>query len=175
MLLIIGLAVVVIIVAVLGVAAMRPNDFRYQRSTSIAAPPERIAPHINDFHAWQAWSPYEGRDPAMTRSFGGQPAGKGATYAWAGNNKVGTGSMEILDAATPNRVLVQLDFERPFKANNTAEFLLTPRGNTTDVTWAMYGATPFVSKVMGLFMNMDRMVGRDFEVGLANLKRVCEG
>ena len=112
-------------------------------------------------------------DPELKRSFGPITSGKGATYSWDGNKNVGQGSMEILDAA-PGKVVIKLDFVKPFEAHNTAEFIVQPKGNSSSVTWAIYGPSPIVSKVMGLFMNMDTMIGKDFEVGLANLKALAE-
>ena len=162
------------IVSILAYAATRPDDFRVQRSATIKAPPEKIFPFINDFKQWGAWSPYEKIDPAMKRSYGATTAGKGATYAWEGDSNVGTGHMEILDAPAPQKVVIKLDFLKPFEAHNTAEFTLQPQGDGTRVTWAMQGPTPFIGKIMHVFMNMDRMVGKDFETGLANLKRAAE-
>jgi hypothetical protein len=149
------------------------KTFRVERSIDIVAPAERILPLIADFHAWTQWSPWEDRDPDMQRSYGGAASGKGATYAWQGNSKVGQGSMEILDA-TPQRVVVDLQFLKPFKAHNKAEFVLQPRGSGTHVSWAMTGSSPLMMRVIGLFMSMDKMVGKDFEAGLAKLKSAAE-
>ena len=165
---------VVVVAAILAFAATRPDSFRIERAASIKAPPDRIFPFINDLHAHAAWSPWERKDPAMKRNHSGAPSGKGAVYAWDGNKNVGEGRMEIIDAASPAKVVIKLDFLRPFEAHNTAEFTLAPKGETTDVTWAIHGPNLFVGKVMGLFINMDRMIGRDFETGLANLKSIAE-
>lgn len=173
MLKIIALGLAGIVLVVLAVAATRPDSFRVQRSLEIKAPAEKIAGQIGDFHAWGAWSPYEKLDPRMQRDFGGAPQGVGATYAWSGNDKVGAGRMEILED-TPQRVKIKLDFIKPFEGHNTAEFTLQPQGDTTLVTWAMYGPAPFVSKLMGLFFDMDRMIGKDFESGLQSLKVQAE-
>ena len=162
------------IAAVLLYAATLPDTFRVERTTTIEAPPERVFLHVNDFHRWIAWSPWEKKDPAMQRSHSGAPAGKGAAYAWDGNQKVGQGRMEIVESDAPQRVKIQLDFLKPFEARNMAEFSFTPAGNGTQVTWAMYGPTPYLSKVMQVFMSMDRMVGPDFEAGLVNLKQLVE-
>ena len=170
---IIVLAVVVIVAGVLIYAWTRPDSFRVQRSASIKAPPAKIAALIDDFHAWTQWSPWEKRDPNLKRTYGATAKGKGATYAWEGNKNVGSGSMEILEAS-PQKVLVKLDFLKPFEAHNTAEFTLVPTGDATNVTWAMYGPSPFVSKLMGVFMNFDNMIGKDFEAGLASLKAAAE-
>ncbi len=164
----------VAVVAILAYATTKPDTFRVQRSATIKAPADKIFPFINDFHAWDAWSPYEKRDPDMKRTFGGAPSGKGATYAWDGNKNVGAGSMEILDAPAPSRVTIKLDFSRPFEGHNTAEFTLEPQGDMTKVTWAMNGPVPFIGKVMHVFIDMDNMIGKDFETGLASLKAIAE-
>lgn len=169
----ISLLVLVLLIALLAYAATRPDSFRVQRSLTVEASPEKIHPLIDDFRQWRAWSPYEKLDPAMTRSFSGPAHGQGAEYAWSSDGKAGAGRMEIL-SSTPQKTTIKLDFSKPFKANNTAEFTLLPQGAGTQVTWAMYGASPFVAKLMGLFFSMDTMVGKDFEVGLANLKALAE-
>ncbi|MCT7298918.1 SRPBCC family protein [Ralstonia sp. CHL-2022] len=174
MLKIIAIVIAVAIAAVLGFAATRPNTFRVQREIDIKAPPEKVFALINDFHRWTAWSPWEKRDPAMKRAYGGPANGKGANYAWDGSREVGAGRMEIVDSTSPSRIQIQLDFLKPFEARNTAEFTLKPAGDVTHVTWAMYGPSPFISKVMGLFFSMDAMIGKDFEAGLANLKSAAQ-
>lgn len=177
MLKILGYIVLVILVAIAGVlvyASTRPDSFRVERSVSIAAPPDRIYPLIADFRRWAEWSPYEKKDPAMKRSFGSVTAGKGATYAWDGDSNVGQGSMEILEASQPSKVVIKLDFQKPFEAHNTAELTLQPKGDATQVTWAIHGPSKLVTKVVSLFMNMDTMIGKDFEAGLANLKALAE-
>ena len=169
------LAVLVVgIVGVLAYAATKPDVFRVERSATIKAPPERIFAMITDFRGWRAWSPYEKRDPEMTRNYSGADKGKGAAYAWDGNRNVGAGRMEIADVTPPSKVVINLEFLRPFKANNTAEFLMRPTADGTAVTWAMFGPNLFVGKVMGIFIDMDRMIGKDFEDGLANLRAVAE-
>ena len=165
---------VVVIAAVLIYAATRPNDFVVTRSDGIKAPAEAIFPLINDFRRWPEWSPYEKLDPQMKRTLSGAESGKGAAYAWEGNSKAGKGRMEITNSAPSSLVSLKLDFEKPFKANNTVDFSLAPSGNGTTVTWAMRGARPFIAKLMGLFMNFDTLIGKDFEAGLDNLKRVTE-
>jgi len=162
------------IAAVLFLASRKPDTFSVQRATAIHAPPEKIFPLIDDFHQWQSWSPYEVKDPDMQRTFSGAASGKGAVYAWNGNKNVGSGRMEILDAPPPNKVVIKLDFFTPFEGHNTAEFTLQPQGDTTNVTWLMHGPASFMMKVMHVFINMDNMVGKDFAVGLANLKRITE-
>lgn len=169
------LAIVVVAVAgVLVAAAMQPDSFRVSRSLAIAAPAERIYPLIADFHRWPEWSPYEKLDPAMSRQISGPDSGVGATYAWAGDGKAGAGTMRITEAEPPSRVVIDLAFTEPFAANNTATFTLTPEGDGTLVTWAMAGESPFLFKVMGLFFDVDAMIGQDFEAGLANLRKIAE-
>jgi hypothetical protein len=173
MLKVVALVLIILVVAVLGYAATRPNTFRVERQASIHASPEKITALIQDFRQWSLWSPYERLDPSMQRAFGGPPNGKGAVYEWSGNGKAGAGRMEILDASA-SEVLIKLDFIKPFEGHNTAEFQIIPEDNATEVTWAMYGPSPFVAKLMGLFFNMDTMIGKDFETGLANLKAASE-
>ena len=170
-----GLALAVLIVGLLAYASTKPNVFRIERSISIHSPPQPIFAILSDFHQSESWSPWEKMDLTMQKSHSGSARGVGAIYEWDGNNKVGQGRQEILEATSPSKVLIQLDFFRPFKARNTAEFTLTPQGHATQVTWAMFGPQPFMGKVMCLFMNMDQMVGKDFETGLANLKTHIEG
>ncbi len=162
-----------VVIALLVAAAMRPDSFRIQRSTVIKAPPERIAGFIEDFHKWGSWSPWENIDPQMKRTFGGPERGKGSTYAWEGNKNIGSGRMEVLESS-PSKVLIKLDFLKPFEAHNTAEFTLVPKGAITEVNWAMYGPSPFLSRLMTMFFSMEKMVGGQFETGLANLKGVAE-
>ena len=164
---------VVAIAAVLVYAATRPDTFRIKRQASIQAAPDKIFALINDFRNWQSWSPWENMDPALKRSYSGAASGPGAVYEWEGNKKVGKGRMEIVEAV-PSRVAIKLDFLKPFEAHNVAEFTLIPRGGATDVIWAMHGPNLFIGKVMSLFFDMDRMVGKDFETGLANLKALAE-
>ena len=171
---IIGIIVVALIAAVLIMAATKPDIFRVQRSTTVNAPPDKIFPHIIDFHSWPAWSPYERKDPAMKKTFSGAASGKGAIYEWDGDKNVGSGRIEITDASPPERVALNLDMLKPFAAHNKVEFTLQPQGSVTLVTWAMNGHTPYLAKILHVFMNMDRMVGGDFATGLANLKAVAE-
>ncbi|MFG3597574.1 SRPBCC family protein [Bradyrhizobium sp. RDI18] len=166
------LAIAVAIVLIL--AATKPNTLRVQRAISIKAPAERIFPLISDFQQWRSWSPYEEKDPAMKRTYGGAERGKGATYAWDGDKNVGSGRMEILEALAPSKIVIKLDFFKPFEGHNTAEFTMLPQGDGTHVTWLMHGPANFMSRLMQVFMNLDRMIGRDFEAGLANLKTLTE-
>lgn len=167
------IALIVVIAGILLFAATRPDSFRVERSARINAPPEKILPLVNDFHQWGLWSPFENLDPAMKRTYGGLPAGKGAVYEWDGNSKAGQGRMEIIEAASTATV-IKLDFSKPFTAHNIARFTAQPAGEATQLTWSMEGPAPFVSKLMGLFFDMDRMIGNDFQRGLANLKAVAE-
>ena len=172
----VGIIVLVLLVAigaVLVFAASKPGTFRLQREASINAPPERIFGLINDFCHWNAWSPWDRMDPALKRTYGGGASGPGAVYEWEGNSKVGKG-MEITDAAPPSRVVIKLDFLKPFKAHNLVEFTLAREGDATRVTWSMHGPVPYPAKIMHVFLDMDRIVGKDFEAGLANLKAAAE-
>jgi uncharacterized protein YndB with AHSA1/START domain len=171
---IIAAILAVAIAAVLILAMRKPSTLRVTRATSIRAPAERIFPLISDFHQWVTWSPYEQKDPAMKRSYSGAERGRGAVYAWDGNNNVGSGRMEILDAAPPSKIVIKLDFFKPFEGHNTAEFTMLPQGDVTNLTWTMHGPAVFMTKVMQLFINLDHMIGKDFEVGLANLKTITE-
>jgi uncharacterized protein YndB with AHSA1/START domain len=174
MLKIIGIIIVVAIAAILIFAAMQPSSFRVQRSTTIKAPPEKIFAAINDFHRWEAWSPWEKIDPTVKRSYSGTDNGKGAMYAWEGNKDIGQGRMEIIDSIPSSKLLVKIEFIKPFAATNTVEFNLAQSGENTTVTQAMYGPSPFISKLMGLFFSMDKMVGDKYEEGLASLKTIAE-
>jgi uncharacterized protein YndB with AHSA1/START domain len=175
---IVAVVLAIAIVVVLIFAATKPDTFSVERATSITAPPERIFPLIDDFHQWRLWSPYENKDPAMQRSYSGAASGKGAVYGWHGNGNVGSGRMQILDSSAPAKVVIKLDFIKPFEAHNTAEFTILAQDDgsegTTRVTWLMHGPAPFMSKLMQVFMNLDNMIGKDFEIGLANLKKLAE-
>jgi len=171
------LVIVVAIAALLAWAGMRPDTFRYERSIRIAAPIVQVAELIDDFHEWRKWSPWEHIDPTMQRTFSGAEAGVGAVYEWTGTGKVGAGRMEITEMRAGSEgglVTIKLDFFRPFKASNTAEFLMKPTDSGTDLTWAMFGPSPFMSRLMGVFMDMDKMIGKDFEAGLQALKKNAE-
>jgi uncharacterized protein YndB with AHSA1/START domain len=147
--------------------------FRVERSTVIQAPAEAIFPRIDDFRAWADWSPYEKMDANLAKTYAGPARGKGAAYAWVGR-KSGSGRMEIVKSEPPCKIVIRLDFTRPMTAHNTAEFTLEPQGSATKVTWAMHGPNTLMSKVMGLFLSMDKLVGPQFEEGLASLKRLAE-
>jgi hypothetical protein len=163
-----------LIAGVLIFAARKPDTFAVARATSINAAPGKIFPLLDDFSRWRLWSPYENKDPAMKRSVSGAPSGKGAIYEWDGNSAVGKGRIEITDTAPPSRVTIKLDMIKPMEGHNIVNFTLEPRGDATQVTWAMRGSCAYMAKVMGLFLDMDKMIGKDFEIGLANLKTQAE-
>jgi hypothetical protein len=169
-----AIGIVLLIVGLLGFAASKPDTFRIARSAEIKAAPDKLFPLVNDFHSWKSWSPYEGRDPALKRSYSGNDSGKGAVYEWSGNDQVGAGRMEIVDSNPPNKIDIKLDFLKPFEGHNHAEFSFEPKGDATTVTWAMTGPSQFMSKLMSVFFNMDKMLGKDFEVGLQNMKQLAE-
>lgn len=171
---VLGFGAAALLAGVLGLAATRPGSFRCQRATLIQAAPESIFALLADFRHWEAWSPYERLDPGMQRTYGGSPSGQGAHYAWNGNAKGGEGRMEILATTIPTHLVIQLDFIRPFAARNTSEFTLEPEGAATRVTWIMHGPSPYMQKLMGLFLNLDQLLGKDFEAGLAALKALAE-
>ncbi len=168
------IVVVVLIGGLLGFAATKPDTFRVERAASIKAPPDKVFALINDFHRWPDWSPWEKLDPSMQRTHSGAPEGNGAAYAWQGNSKVGAGRMEIIESSPSSKVAIKLDFIEPFEGHNIANFTLQPQGDSTNVTWVMSGPTPFVSKLMQVFVSMDSMIGKDFEAGLANMKAAAE-
>jgi uncharacterized protein YndB with AHSA1/START domain len=170
---IVAVILAIAIAVVLVLAATKPGKLWVQRATSIKAPAEKIFPLINDFRQWRTWSPYENKDPAMKRTFSRAESGKGAVYAWDGDKNVGSGRMEILDTA-PSKIVIELDFFKPFEGHNTAEFTMLPQGDGTNLTWTMYGPANFMSKLIQVFMNLDNMIGKDFEAGLANLKKLTE-
>jgi hypothetical protein len=173
---IIAVVLAIAIAIVLILASTKPATFSIQRSAVMQAPAEAIFPLINNFHQWTKWSPWENKDPALKRSYSGPESGKGAIYAWDGNKNVGSGRMEILDASSPSKITIKLDFLKPFEAHNTAEFTFVPErdATTTNVIWVMRGPSSFMSKVMQVFMNFDKMIGKDFETGLTNLKTLTE-
>jgi uncharacterized protein YndB with AHSA1/START domain len=171
---VVAIILAIAIVAILIRAATRPKTLRVARAIDIKAPAEKIFPLISDFHQWLKWSPYEEKDPAMKRTYGGADSGRGATYAWDGDKNVGSGRMEILEAAAPSKIVIKLDFFKPFEGHNTAEFTMLPQGDGTHVTWVMHGPANFMSRLIQMFINLDKMIGRDFEAGLARLKTITE-
>jgi len=168
-----AIALAMISLAALVNAAIRPNCFHVERSTNIKAPPEKIFALINDFRLWNGWTPYN-RDPAMKKTFSGKPGGKGAAYAWEGNKAVGKGKIAITELTPPSRIAFDLQLVKPFEAHNHVVIALDARGDTTTVTWIMEGTQAFFAKLVGLFVSTDKMIGRDFETGLANLKALAE-
>jgi len=171
---IIAIVVVVVLAGVLIYAATRPDTFSVQRSLAIKAPPEKIYALIDNFHKWGEWSPYEKLDPDMKRSFSGADSGPGAVYAWDSKAKAGAGSMEIQSTTVPGSIVIKLDFSRPFEAHNTATFTLQSEGDATRVNWTMSGHANYFHKLLSVFLNMDQLIGKDFETGLDNLKRITE-
>ena len=165
--------ILILLAALLVFAATRPDQFRVERSIAIDAPTAKIYPLIADFHNWRAWSPWENVDADLKRSYSGAASGEGAVYQWAGR-KAGTGRMEIKHASPDWHLFIQLDFIKPFEGHNTTEFTLTPAGNATTVTWAMYGPNKFIGKLMSMFVSMDKYLGGQFERGLRNLKGAAE-
>lgn len=168
-----GLALLLAFGILVAYAATRSDNFRIERSVRIAAAPDKIFPLINDLRGFNRWNPFERKDPAVQGQYSAATVGPGARYAWV-SKEVGVGSMEIVEAQSPQRVLMKLDFVKPFEAHNRAEFALRADGTGTEVRWAMSGPSPLISKVMGVIFNMDKMIGADFEQGLANLKAVAE-
>ncbi|MBX9721183.1 MAG: SRPBCC family protein [Candidatus Obscuribacterales bacterium] len=160
--------------ALLAFAAKKPDTFRVERELNMKTTPDKVFPYINDLHKWTSWSPYEGRDPEMKRTYSGADSGVGAIYEWDGNNNVGSGRMEILTASVPSRIVIKLDFFKPFEGHNTAEFTIDASGDGCNVKWAMYGPCDFRAKVMHCFMNIDQMCGKDFSAGLEKLKSIVE-
>src|SRR5438552_13299704 len=168
------IAIAAIIVVFVVVVALQPSEFRIERSATIAEPAPAVFAQVNDFHNWEAWSPWAKLDPAAKSSFEGAPAGKGAAFAWAGNSKVGEGRMTITESRPGELVRLKLEFVKPFAATNTAEFTFKPEGERTAVTWSMYGHNKFIARAVGLFVNMDKALGGEFEKGLASMKSVAE-
>jgi len=174
MLKIVLISLAVIVVVFIVVVSLQPTDFRIARSATIAAPPAIIFAHVNDLHKFQDWSPWAKIDPNSKIVYEGPQEGTGAKFSWAGNKEVGEGVMTVTDSHPSDRIQFRLDFKKPFEATNTAEFTFKPEGDGTVVTWAMSGKNNFMFKAVGLFMNCDKMVGGQFEKGLADLKTLAE-
>jgi uncharacterized protein YndB with AHSA1/START domain len=167
----------VLLIAVVGfcaVVAMQPPELKVSRSITIDAPPEKIFEQVNDFHKWNGWSPWAKVDPAMKADYSGPGSGAGAVYTWAGNNEVGEGKMTIAESHPNEHIKIDLEFLKPWQAKNVTEFTFKPEGDKTNVTWTMSGQKNFAAKAMCLFMDMDKMIGGDFEKGLAQMKTVTE-
>jgi hypothetical protein len=174
-LLIVAAIVVLAVIALLVVVAWQPSELRVSRSARIAAPASEAFTQVNDFRNWSAWSPYQKRDPAMKKTYAGAEQGTGAIYSWNGNNEVGEGRSTIVECRENELIRIKLEFLRPFKCISTAEFTFQPQGRESVVTWSLLGKNSFMGKAMSLVMNMDKMIGGDFEKGLADLKAVVEG
>jgi hypothetical protein len=168
----IALAVAVAVFAI--VVALQPAEFRVARSTTMAAPPQVVFAQVDDLRKWEGWNPWQKVDPAMKLNFTGPPAGPGASYSWVGNKEVGEGRLTIVESRPNDLVRIKLEFMKPFTATNMATFTFMPQGNQTAVTWSMEGRNNFFAKALHLVMNMDRMVGGEFEKGLADMKRIAE-
>ena len=168
------IALVAIVVVLVVVVAMQPSDFRVAWTATMLAPAPAVFAQVNDFHNWEKWSPYAKLDPAMKKSYEGAPAGVGAVYTWAGNNEVGEGRATITESRPSDLIRIKLEFVKPFAGTSTAEFTFKPEGNQTAVTWGLAGKNNFIAKAVHLFMNMDKMVGGQFEEGLARMKSVVE-
>jgi hypothetical protein len=167
-----GLAVIIVVLVV--IIALQPSHYTVERSATMNAPSGAVFAQVNDFHRWNAWSPWAKLDPAMKQTFEGAPVGTGAVYTWAGNKDVGEGRMTITESHPNDLVKIKLEFIKPFTATNATDFTFKPQGNQTNVTWTMSGDKNFIAKAFGIFMNMDKMVGGDFEKGLAQMKLIVE-
>lgn len=170
----IGLGLVAVVVLFLIVVATRPGEFRYERSAAINAPPDAVFPLVNDFHNWNGWSPWDKLDPNLKRTYEGPAQGVGAMYGWTGNDDVGEGRMTITDAKANESIKIKLEFIRPFAAVNDTEFTFKPEGAGTKVSWVMSGKNNFMSKAFGLFVDVEEMIGKDFDKGLAQMKQLAE-
>lgn len=173
MLITVAIAIAVIVLLVFIYAATKPDSFHIERSIDIKAPREKIFALINDFHQWDAWTPYN-KDPAMKKTYGGNASGKGAAYAWEGNRAVGKGEIAIVESVSPSRIAFDLHMIKPFEGRNHVVFALNIAGETTTVSWILEDTQSYFSKVMGVFLNMDKMIGKDFDAGLAKLKSIAE-
>jgi uncharacterized protein YndB with AHSA1/START domain len=168
------IALAAVVVVFLAIVVTRPSEFWVARTVTIAAPAPAVFAQVNDFHKWEAWNPWAKIDPAMKQAYEGAPAGVGAVYTWTGNNEVGEGRMTIIESRPSDLIRVSLEFQKPFRATNTAEFTFKPEGDRTVVTWSMRGRNNFIAKAVHLFMDMDKMIGGNFEKGLADMKSVVE-
>lgn len=170
-----GLVAIVLIIAIFCVVvAMQPAHYTVERSATINAPAPVVFAQVNDFHKWEAWSPWEKLDPNMKRAYAGAPAGNGAVYSWVGNKDVGEGRMIIVDSNPGSSIKIRLEFIKPFAAVSHTDFTFAPLGNSTNVKWTMSGDNNFIAKAFTMFMDMDKMIGTDFEKGLAQMKTVAE-
>ncbi len=170
----IAFVIVVLIAAILIFAATKPATFRIQRSITIKAPQDKIFALLDDFHNWTRWAPQDREDRALTRTFSGAPSGKGAVSNWEGKGNSGKGRMSLTESEPFHKITVEVDFEKPFQVHNSNEFSLQPAGEQTNVTWTMHGPNLFIMKLVSVFTNMDKVMGKHFEDGLQNLKAVAE-
>ncbi|MBL0727978.1 SRPBCC family protein [Piscinibacter sp. HJYY11] len=170
----VAVVLVLAVGALLAVAATKPDTFRFERSITINAGPDKIHPLINDMQRFNTWNPYNKKDPAMKTTYRGPQSGPGAAYDFDGNGEVGKGTISIIEPSGPSTVSMRLDMKAPMEASNLIDFTLRPTGNATQVTWAMHGPTPFIAKVMHTLIDMDKMLGKDFDAGLADLKALAE-
>lgn len=166
--------VVVLVAVFLVMVMLQPSQYHIERTATINAPAPVVFAQVNDFHKWNAWSPWANIDPNMKQTYEGQASGVGAMYSWVGNSDVGEGKMTIIESRPGERIKIQLEFIKPFAASNTTDFIFTPQGNQTSVKWTMSGSNNFIGKAFSVFVSMDKMVGGDFEKGLAKLKGVSE-
>jgi uncharacterized protein YndB with AHSA1/START domain len=167
-------ALLVVVVVLVAVIALQPSQFHVTRTATIAAPPPVVFAQVNDFHKWEAWNPWGKLDPAAKQTYEGAPAGSGAVYTWSGNSQVGAGRMTLVESRPNDLIRIKLEFLKPMAGTSTAEFTFRPEGDRTAVTWSMDGTNNFVAKAMCLVVNMDRMIGGQFEKGLADMKAVAE-
>src|SRR5438094_9415225 len=168
------IAVAIIVVVFVVIVALQPSEFGVVRSATISAPAPALFAQVNDFHKWEAWNPWGKLDPTMKQAYEGAPAGTGAIYTWSGNNEVGEGRMTLTESRPSDLIRIKLEFFKPFAGTNIAEFTFKPEGNQTAVTWSMAGKNNFMAKAIHLFMNMDKMIGGQFETGLAQMKLIVE-
>lgn len=170
-----AIVLAVLIGGILLYATTQPDSFRVERKAQIHAAPGKIFAILNDFHQWDNWSPWSKLDPDMKKTFSGSETGVGSVYEWEGNNQVGQGRMEIVESAAPSKIALKLDFLKPMEGHSITEFTLSsPDSQSTEVTWAMHGPNNYLSKIMCTFVSMDKMIGKDFEAGFANLKALAE-
>lgn len=168
------IAVLIVLAALAAYVATRPAEFRVSRAASIAAPAPAVFAQVNELRRWQAWSPWAKKDPQMKQAYAGPPAGTGAVTSWQGNKDVGEGRMTIVESRPNELIRFKLEFFKPFAATNSAEFSFKEQGGRTEVRWSMSGQNNFIGKAMGLVFDFDKMIGADFEAGLANLKTIVE-
>ena len=164
----------VLVAGILAYASTRPDMFEMSRSISIKAPPAKIFPHIDNLHSFNRWNPFLRKDMAAKLTYSGPDSGKGAAHAWEGNSHVGKGRVEITESSVPSKIVMRLDTVRPMEGHNRVEFTLEPSGETTTVAWSMQGKQPLIGKVVTMFIDCEKMVGRDFEQGLTDLKVIAE-